>query len=82
MPVAEAKRKYGKRIAILGGVDVDFLARHAEEEVRKYVCRVLGECAPGGGYALGSGNSVANYIPVENYLAMLDEGRKFNRTIS
>ena len=31
---------------------------------------------PGGGWALGTGNSVANYIPVRNYLAMLDEGRK------
>jgi uroporphyrinogen decarboxylase len=32
---------------------------------------------PGGGYCLGTGNSVANYIPLDNYLAMLDEGRKF-----
>ena len=30
----------------------------------------------GGGYCLGTGNSVANYIPLANYLAMLDEGRK------
>jgi len=32
---------------------------------------------PGGGYALGSGNSITNYIPVENYLIMLDEGAKW-----
>ncbi len=32
---------------------------------------------PGGGYCLGTGNSVANYIPLENYLTMLDEGRRF-----
>ena len=25
---------------------------------------------------LGTGNTVANYIPVDNYLAMLDEGRR------
>ena len=31
---------------------------------------------PGGGYALGTGNSVTNYIPVRNYIAMLDEGMK------
>jgi uroporphyrinogen decarboxylase len=29
------------------------------------------------GYCLGTGNSVANYIPLDNYLVMLDEGRKF-----
>ena len=34
---------------------------------------------PGGGYCLGTGNSVANYIPLDNYLAMLDEGRRYSR---
>jgi len=76
-PVAEAKKIYGKRIAILGGVDMDYLCRHTEEEVRKYTRNILEVCAPGGGYALGTGNTVANYVPVKNYLAMLDEGRKF-----
>ena len=76
MPVPEAKRLYGERIAVLGGIDVDFLCRSSEEEVRTYTRRVIEECAPGGGWALGTGNSVANYIPVQNYLAMLDEGRK------
>jgi uroporphyrinogen decarboxylase len=37
----------------------------------------LSVCQPGGGYLLGTGNTVANYIPIENFLAMLDEGRKF-----
>jgi uroporphyrinogen decarboxylase len=36
-------------------------------------------CGVGGGYVLGTGNSVANYIPLPNYLAMLDEGRRWNR---
>lgn len=78
MPVTEVKRRYGDRIAICGGVDVDKLARLPEHELRKYVRGILEECAPGGGYLLGSGNSVANYIPVENFLAMLDEGLKFS----
>jgi len=77
LPVAEAKKRYGERIAILGGVDVDVLCRCSEDEVRAYTRRVIEACAPGGGWALGTGNSVANYIPVRNYLAMLDEGRRF-----
>lgn len=77
IPVGEAKRLWGHRIAILGGVDMGFLATASPEAVRDYVRRVLEECMPGGGYALGSGNTIANYIPVENFLAMLDEGRKF-----
>lgn len=77
VPVTEAKQRWGQRIAILGGVDVDYLCRHTEEEVRAYTRRVLEACAPGGGYALGTGNTVANYIPVKNYLAMVDEGLRY-----
>jgi uroporphyrinogen decarboxylase len=77
MPVSEAKRQYGERIAILGGIDVDFLCRASEDEVRAYTRKVIEACAPGGGWALGTGNSVANYIPVQNYLAMLDVGRNY-----
>jgi len=29
------------------------------------------------GYCLGTGNTVANYLPLENYLAMLEEGRRY-----
>ncbi len=79
MPAAEAKALYGDRIAILGGIDVNYLCRSTEEEVRAYVRRAIDECAPGGGWALGTGNSVANYIPLQNYVAMLDEGRKYGQ---
>jgi len=75
-PVADFKRQYGHRVAALGGIDVDVLARREEDYVRQYVRRVIEECAPGGGWALGSGNTVANYVPLRNFLAMLDEGRK------
>ena len=77
LPVTEAKRRYGARIALLGGIDVNLLCRASEEGVREYVRNVIDVCGPGGGYALGTGNSVANYIPVQNYLAMLDEGRRY-----
>jgi uroporphyrinogen decarboxylase len=74
LPVTEAKRLYGKRIGIIGGVDMDFLSRRSVNEVREYVRNILKVCKPGGGYCLGSGNTVANYVPLENYLAMLDVG--------
>ena len=77
MPVSRFKKRYGGRLAVLGGIDVDFLCRRDEQAVRKRVRQTLQECIPGGGYCLGTGNTVANYIPVDNYLAMLDEGRRF-----
>jgi len=77
MPVTEFKKRYGRRVAILGGVDLDKLCRLPEPELRKYVREILNKCMPGGRYALGSGNSVANYVPPQNFLAMLDEGLKW-----
>jgi uroporphyrinogen decarboxylase len=75
--VRDAKRRYGDRIAVLGGIDVDFLCREDEDAIRARVRDTLKVCLPGGGYCLGTGNSVANYIPLDNYLAMLDEGRRY-----
>ncbi len=80
LPVEEAYRRWGDRAAILGGIDMDILGRGTEEQVRRRVREVLDVCGTAGtGYALGTGNTAANYIPRENYLAMLDEGRRFNR---
>jgi uroporphyrinogen decarboxylase len=75
--VCEDKQQFGKRLSLLGGIDVDFLCRASQAEIRQRVRHTLECCLPGGGYFLGTGNTVANYIPVDNYLAMLDEGRKF-----
>ena len=78
LPVEQAYQQYGDRIAILGGVDVHLLASGTEEQVRKRTRQILEICAPGGHYVLGTGNSVVNYMPLSNYLALLDEGRRWN----
>lgn len=78
MPVSEVKRRWGDRVAILGGVDVDFLCRSAPAEIMERTKRVMDACSRGGGYAIGSGNTIANYVPVENYLAMLKAAADFN----
>jgi uroporphyrinogen decarboxylase len=70
--------QYGDRLAAIGGVDVDLLTSGSEQQVRSRTRQVLEACAPGRGYVLGTGNSVANYIPLGNFLAMLDEGWRFN----
>lgn len=72
LPVAEAKKLYGDRICLLGGVDVDKLTRLEPAELRKYVRGIIDACAPGGRFAIGSGNSIPSYIPIDNYLTMLD----------
>ena len=74
LPLVE---KYGEKIGIMGGIDMDKLSRLNEVELRKYIRDVLNTCMQGGRYTLGSGNSIANYVPIENFLIMLDEGHKF-----
>ena len=77
-PVTEAKKLWGNRVALLGGIDLDFICRHTPREIKEYTKRTLDICAKGGGYALGTGNSVTNYIPIDNYFAMLEAGNEFN----
>jgi len=76
--VESFSKRYQDRISVLGGLDIDLLTRGTEGQVRARTRSILQACAPSGGYMLGSGNSLANYLSVENYLAMLDEGWRFN----
>jgi uroporphyrinogen decarboxylase len=77
-PVEQWYDRYHDRIAILGGVDMGLLAQGTAEEVRSRTRQILEHCAPGGGYCMGTGNSLANFVKIENYYAMLDETRKWN----
>jgi len=73
LPASEFHRRYGDRIATLGGVDMHLLSYAEPEEVRRYVRKLIEACAPRGRFAIGSGNSIPSYVSVENYLTMLDE---------
>jgi uroporphyrinogen decarboxylase len=70
MPVEQAYAEYGQRIAIMGGIDMDFMTRSTPEEVYKR-SKAMIERTGCKGYALGTGNSVPEYIPDENYFAMI-----------
>jgi uroporphyrinogen decarboxylase len=78
LPVEEAHKRYSDRIGIIGGLEMDIISKGTEKDVRDRTRRILEACAGKGRYVLGTGNSVANYVPLKNYLAMLDEGRKWN----
>ncbi|MFW6182074.1 MAG: uroporphyrinogen-III decarboxylase-like protein, partial [Spirochaetota bacterium] len=82
IPVSSFKEQYEKKTAALGGVDMDALCRMPEKDLRMYIQGILHKCVPGGRYAFGSGNTIANYIPVDNYLIMLEEGRSFSDYLS
>lgn len=77
LPVEKAIRLWGDRIAILGGVDMDFLVRSPEEEIRRRCENLLFQTREKGGYALGSGNSIPAYVPMEKFRVLREVGRQY-----
>ncbi|HBE04201.1 MAG: hypothetical protein A2096_11845 [Spirochaetes bacterium GWF1_41_5] len=75
-PVEEAYREYGSRIAIMGGIDLDFLIRESAENIKKRVINML-ELTGTAGYAVGSGNSIPAYCPAEKYFAMTRAAQEY-----
>jgi len=78
IPVEDFHARYGGRIAALGGIDINILSGGSPADVRAKTRRLIQACGARGRYAVGSGNSVPSYVPVENYLAMIDETHKCN----
>ncbi|MCU0644914.1 MAG: nucleoside 2-deoxyribosyltransferase [bacterium] len=78
MDIVELKNKRGQDFCLVGNVDVDLLARGSRKQIEDEVKRLLEFVAPGGGYCLGSGNTVPEYVPYENYLAMIETAHRFS----
>jgi len=72
LPVEDSYRRWGDRIAVLGGIDLDFLVRSTPEEIGARCSAMLDLAEEHGSYALGSGNSVPEFIPHDRYHAMIN----------
>lgn len=68
--------KYGDKIGNFGGIDTDAVCRLSKPEMREYITEVVSKCTGHGGFAFGSGNSIPNYVPVENYITMVETVRE------
>lgn len=78
MDIRECKEKIGDRVCLIGNVDLGYtLTRGTPEEVREEVRCLIRDIAPGGGYCVGSSNTVPSYVPLENYRAMIDATFEF-----
>ncbi len=69
-PVEDAYAQYGKRICIMGGMDMDFVCRKTPEEVYNRAKAMLLLSRENGHYMLGTGNSLAKYLPLPQFNAM------------
>lgn len=78
MDISEVKEKYGDKLCLIGNIDVDLLARGSEEEIRRQVLNNIEKVGFNGGYCVGSGNSIPDYVKYENYIAMIETVKEFN----
>ena len=79
MDIVEVKERLRGRVCIIGNISNQLLEEGTPEEVSELVKLRLRTVAPGGGYCLGSGNSVPNWARIENYRAMIDAGLTYGR---
>lgn len=77
LEIVEFKQMYGDRVCMVGNVSNELLRSGTTAEVESRVKELLTKCGPGGGYCLGSGNSVPDWAQFSNYMAMRDTTLKF-----
>jgi uroporphyrinogen decarboxylase len=79
-PFDEWIARYGDRIGLLGGIDVDLICQSDPQMVFDQVVeRGTNYRQLANGFALGSGNSIPDYVPVEGYLAMVRAAQYIRR---
>ena len=72
MDIQQVKEKYGQRITLVGNISTELLETGTPKQVARLTRERLRSIAPGGGYCLGSGNSVPDWARIENYRAMVE----------
>lgn len=79
-PFSKWLEMYGNRIGFFGGIDVNVLCLHDPGDVFKEVLEKGTEFRrKARGYGIGSGNSIAEYVPVDGYQAMIEAVKELRR---
>ena len=80
MDIGKLKRKYGDRLCLCGNINLDStLTLGTPADVEEEVKLRIRTIAPGGGYCCGSSNSIPEYVPYENYVAMIEAIQKYGK---
>lgn len=80
MDIVALKARVAGRLGLLGNIDLRYtLTLGTPQEVAAEVKERITALAPGGGYCLSSANSIPDYVPFENYLALRDAWVKYRR---
>ena len=71
------KEEYAGRLAFFGGVECDTLVMGTPQQVEAEARHAIKHAAPGGGFAMTSGNSLLAGTRYENYVAMVEATRRW-----
>ncbi|MFH1616421.1 MAG: uroporphyrinogen decarboxylase family protein [Planctomycetota bacterium] len=75
---ANYKKRYGCRVTLHGNIDIQWpLATGTPEDVEKDVKEHMDVLKPGGRWIAGSSHSIVNYVPHDNFIAMLNAIHKY-----
>lgn len=81
MKIFEVKERYGDKLCLIGNIDVDLLARGSVNEIKLNVKKNIEQVGFNGGYCVGSGNSIPEYVKLENYMAMIKTVKEINSNL-
>jgi uroporphyrinogen decarboxylase len=80
MDSRELKARVGDRLCLLGNIEIgETLTLGTPADVETEVRERIRTLAPGGGYAVGSSNTVAYYVKLENFRALIQATRRYGR---
>ena len=80
MDIRALKRRCGDKLCLLGNLDLAYpLGLGTPEDVRAEVKSLIEDCAGGGGYCIGSGSCIPEYVPYENWTALREASFEFGR---
>lgn len=82
MNIADVKQRYGDKLCLIGNIDVDLLSRGTVSEIRENVYKNIELAGNDGGYCVGSGNSIPEYVKLENYIAMIETVKEINSKLN
>jgi len=71
---------YNDRIGLFGGIDVNVLCLNGYDEAYRIILEdAIRFRSMANGWGLGSGNSIAHFVPVEGFMAIIDAAKEIRK---